>query len=301
MAATSIQWADYTFNPWEGCTKVSAGCAHCYAEARNARFGGGTAPNWGKGAPRRRTSVHNWNDPRRWNRKCQENIDAGKPFVRPRVFCASLADWLDAEVQIEWFADLLALIWATPHLDWLLLSKRPENWKDRVASAFQLVLTHRPATDENYQIVKWGENWLNGRPPAGVQIGVTMEDRDAAAARLDDFLAIPASRRFISAEPLLEEVDFAVRNWSDIPGLAVDQIIVGGESGRGARPFDVQWARLIIEDCAAAGVACFVKQLGALAYDSSKSEEDAGIFLKDAKGGDMAEWPADLRVREFSR
>ena len=69
MKNSNIEWCDHTFNCWEGCTKVSAGCANCYAETRNARFGGGTAPNWGRGAERRRTSAQNWNEPRRWNRE----------------------------------------------------------------------------------------------------------------------------------------------------------------------------------------------------------------------------------------
>ena len=104
-AVTHIAWCDHTFNPWEGCSKVSPGCAHCYAEARNARFaGGGAAPNWGKGAPRRRTSESNWNEPRRWNKALngyrfggpapeRELMDYGWKEHRPRVFCASLADW----------------------------------------------------------------------------------------------------------------------------------------------------------------------------------------------------------------
>ena len=114
MKNSKIEWTDCTFNPWEGCTKVSPGCAHCYAENRNARWNGGTAPNWGKGAPRRRTSVKNWNEPRKWDRDSLNAWSAargkGLSFTvppRPRVFCASLADWLDDEVPIEWLADLL--------------------------------------------------------------------------------------------------------------------------------------------------------------------------------------------------
>lgn len=150
MSANShIEWTDHTFNPWEGCTKWSPGCKNCYAETRNKRFAGGK--NWGKGAPRRRTSAANWKQPLRWNRdagtgrflECPKCGLRGNPptvcptagcstfasemdTARPRVFCASLADWLDDEVPVEWLADLLSLIHATPNLDWLLLSKRPE-------------------------------------------------------------------------------------------------------------------------------------------------------------------------------
>src|SRR5438309_1214907 len=113
---TSIAWCNHTFNPWEGCTKVSAGCAHCYAETRNHRFG---ADNWGKGKPRRRTSDANWKLPYKWN------AQAEKHGTRLRVFCASLADWLDDEVPVEWLANLLKLIHQTPNLEWLMLTKRP--------------------------------------------------------------------------------------------------------------------------------------------------------------------------------
>jgi protein gp37 len=144
---SNIEWTDHTFNAWIGCTKVSPGCANCYAEARDQRFAGGA--HWGKGAPRQRTSAANWKQPLRWNRQAvaqQVELDNRRKAIgapldvcwiarRPRVFCASLADWLDAEVPIEWLADLLSLIHATPFLDWQLLTKRPENWKARIEAA----------------------------------------------------------------------------------------------------------------------------------------------------------------------
>jgi protein gp37 len=119
---SKIEWTDHTFNPWEGCQKVSPGCDHCYAETRNARFAGGTAINWGPGAPRRRTSPANWRKPPQWNKTHAEFFAAhGR---RQRVFCASLADVFDNAVDEQWRADLFALIRATPNLDWLLLTKR---------------------------------------------------------------------------------------------------------------------------------------------------------------------------------
>jgi hypothetical protein len=125
-ANSKIEWTDHTFNPWIGCTKVSPGCAHCYAETEDKRRGW-TAEGWGKGKPRKRTSAAYWKQPLKWNRdQLFECDECGKRFlspvtgpvccgfipnrVRPRVFCASLADWLDDEVPIEWLADLLALI-----------------------------------------------------------------------------------------------------------------------------------------------------------------------------------------------
>jgi protein gp37 len=137
MGLTKIQRCHYTFNPWIGCRKVSCECANCYAETldRN-RFSktmdGGTKENpishWGSGL-RHRTSSANWKDPIKWNKNAAEEIeDAIHDFgsdkyvapERPRVFCASLGDWLDAEnVPIEWLSDLLKLISETPNLDWL--------------------------------------------------------------------------------------------------------------------------------------------------------------------------------------
>jgi protein gp37 len=121
MAENSkIEWCDHTFNPWVGCTKVSPACDNCYAEARNARFAGGQAINWGPGAPRRRTSASNWQLPIKWNQQAQA---AG---VRYRVFCASLADVFDNDVPTDWRRNLYTLIQATPHLDWLQQRKARE-------------------------------------------------------------------------------------------------------------------------------------------------------------------------------
>src|SRR6188474_2093121 len=121
---TSISWTDSTFNPWIGCTKVSEGCKNCYAEnttrARVLRSQG--HETWGKGKQRSRTSAATWKNPLRWNSEV-----AVHPDYRHKVF-PSLCDWLDDEVPIEWLADFLKLIHDTPHLDWLNLTKRPENW-----------------------------------------------------------------------------------------------------------------------------------------------------------------------------
>ena len=122
---TKIEWCDHTFNPWEGCQHAGPGCDGCYAEARNARFGGGTAPNWGPGAPRRRTSAANWALPKRWN--AQAAAFMAQHGRRQRVFCASLADVFDNAVDPQWRDDLFELIAATPNLDWLLLTKRIGN------------------------------------------------------------------------------------------------------------------------------------------------------------------------------
>lgn len=250
MKDTKIEWCDMTFNPWEGCAKVSPGCANCYAEARNRRFGGG---NWGPGAPRRRTGESNWRSPMNWNaaasdlrekfRQCpacgyRGFFDHGCPnddcagfhvgeVVRPRVFCASLADWLDPEVPIEWLADLLDLIRRTPHLDWLLLTKRPGNWRARIMDAE--VLT------DNRELREWLGLWRLSRepggpqPPTNVWIGTSVEDQQRADERIPALLRIPARVRFLSCEPLLGPVD--LRRWTE-EGLECSGCSWAGSEGQ---------------------------------------------------------------------
>src|SRR6266404_3416295 len=120
MAENSkIEWCDHTFNPWIGCQKVSPGCDHCYAEAMmDKRYG---RVKWGPHGERKRTSEDNWKKPLVWAKRANGH--------RPRVFCASLADWLDNRVAPRWRSDLGRLIEDTPELDWLLLTKRPENYE----------------------------------------------------------------------------------------------------------------------------------------------------------------------------
>lgn len=261
MKNSAIEWTDHTFNPWEGCTKVSPGCAHCYAEARNRRFAGGA--NWGPGAPRRRTSAQNWKQPLRWNAEAEEDqrLSYGQA-PRPRVFCASLADWLDDDVPIEWLADLLNVIRQAPHLDWLLLTKRPQNWRGRITAAMQFARVNRRI---DLQAMLAG--WLLEIAPENVWIGGTAEDQERADERIPLLLEIPARVRFLSCEPLLGPVDLRVaedphgvlqRNF--VPGI--QWVICGGESGAGARPMHPDWARSLRDQCASAAVPFFFKQWG---------------------------------------
>jgi protein gp37 len=208
---TTISWCDMTWNPWEGCTQISPACKNCYALTRNVRFHGGA--NWGKGALRRRTSKSNWKLPLRWNRiaenEAQNNMELGPSKSgkahRPRVFCASLADWLDDEVPIEWLADLLALIHATPNLNWLLLTKRPENWKPRLEAVARICGDAQNGPDP----FSPASEWLVGDAPANVWLGVTVEDQQRADERIPLLLSIPAKVRFLSCEPLLSSIDLS--------------------------------------------------------------------------------------------
>lgn len=270
---THIEWCDHSFNPWEGCTKVSPGCAHCYAEARNARFGGGTAPNWGVGAPRRRTSAHNWNEPLRWNREAEARLQDWRQsgeirgFLAPRsprVFCASLADVFDEEVPHAWREQLWMLIRMCPNLTWLLLTKRPGNVYNMVPMA-----------------------WLCGDWPRNVWLGTTVEDQERAAERIPQLVHLPAPVHFISCEPLLGPLDVD-------PHLeSVDWVICGGESGRNARSMNPDWARSLRDQCQRRGIAFFFKQWGEHNAAGVKvGKFAAGRILDDA---DWCQFPEERK------
>lgn len=243
MQETKIEWADHTFNPWVGCTKVSAGCQNCYAEAlMDHRFG---RVEWGPKGERKRTSDANWRLPLKWNRQAERE---GRRY---RVFCASLADVFEDNEQVaRWQAELFGLIAETPHLDWLLLTKRPENVMDIVP-----MLWHsEPTWDGGWEYV---DQW-----PRNVWIGTSVENQEQANKRIPELLKIPAHYRFLSMEPLLGPVEFA-----QVPGfnrmrldLSGWWVIVGGESGQRARPMSLEWVRSIRDQCSAANAPFFFKQ-----------------------------------------
>jgi protein gp37 len=256
---SKIEWTDHTFNPWEGCQKVGPGCDHCYAETRNARFAGGTAINWGPGAPRRRTSPANWRKPLQWNKAHAEFF--AKHGRRQRVFCASLADVFDNEVDPQWRRDLFDLIELTPNLDWLLLTKRIGNVRRMLPTI----------------------GWLDARD--NVWLGATIVNQAEADRDVPKLLSVPARVRFLSMEPILGPVDLTRLphgDESDLDALrgqvaytsqhfavrpeqldkSISWVIVGGESGRDARPMHPVWARDIRDQCEEAGVPFLFKQWG---------------------------------------
>jgi protein gp37 len=256
MAENSkIEWCDHTFNPWIGCQKVSPGCDHCYAEAMmDHRYG---RVQWGPHGERVRTSEANWKKPLRWAKQANGH--------RPRVFCASLADWLDNRVPRQWRSDLGRLIEATPELDWLLLTKRPENYE---------------------KLAPWPLDEI----PFNVWLGVTCEDQPYYERRwaILSRPRIKTSVKFVSYEPALGPLT----NLRLQPGVSIpDWIICGGESGPGARRMKPGWVRALRDECADLDIAFFMKQVG--------SHHDCWPTDIRGKGDDMAEWPKDLRVRQF--
>ncbi len=233
MAENSkIEWTDHTFNPWVGCTKVSPACDHCYAEGWAKRTG---HPELWTGE-RRLTSEANWKQPIKWNRA------AAAAGARHRVFCASLADVFDNQVPTHWRWELWQLIAHTPALDWLLLTKRPQN----IAKMLP-------------QVWPW--------PMPNVWLGTTVENQEEANRRIPALLAVPARVRFLSCEPLLGPVSLSV-TWLSVPVGdgpermdGIDWVIAGGESGGGARMMAPIWAASLRDQCAGAGVAFFMKQM----------------------------------------
>lgn len=259
---SAIEWTDHTFNPWVGCTKVSPACDHCYAEGWAKRTG--QSHLWT--GERRRTAGSYWKQPFAWDRKAKT---AGRIS---RVFCASLADVFDNKAPAEWRDDLWNMIAATPNLDWQLLTKRPQNIAKMLPEA-------------------WDNGWPN------VWLGTTVENQEEADRRIPHLLAVPAAKRFLSCEPLFGPLDLLRTprpgdTWDWLTGeretarektstARIDWVICGGESGPGARPMNPEWVRALRDQCVAAGVAFFMKQMG-------------GIFKSR-----MPPIPDDLMIREF--
>ena len=296
---TKIEWTHHTWNPWRGCTKVSPGCAHCYADAM-AKRNPDVLGVWGPNGNRVVAAESYWRQPLKWNR------EAEKAGERRRVFCASMADWLEdwkgsvkdgkntdlcvCHACGRWVyyighcecgndqrlprrltldearARLLKTIHLTPHLDWLLLTKRPEAFRERMQAVAAL-------RDSQWRDIadgaKLAGQWLRGAAMPNIWAGCTVENQEHMW-RLDELVEIPAEIRFLSCEPLLSALEFS--NASRRPGAVkrlgmkgldgIHLVIVGGESGPNARPMHVDWARSIRDQCQAVGVAFFFKQFG---------------------------------------
>lgn len=307
MEISYIEWCDGTANFWWGCTKVSTGCLNCYADTLSARFGKDIWGS-GKAREEHITSAkkiaYKLNEiaGKGWFRECF--LPGGERFfrgammglngqmtkefkaahddweksgagvcrvvqVRPRLFSASMSDWLDPVVPVRWRIEMLDTIRLTPNVDWLLLSKRPNYWRELMEEAIEGILADdgvEPGVGELRETANWIRAWLEGVAPHNVWMGTSVEDQDRADERIPGLLEIPAVVRFLSCEPLLGPVDF-----SKVPGFnrlsLIDEIrrmwvIVGGESGSGARPMHPDWARGIRNQCEAAGVPFLFKQWG---------------------------------------
>ena len=360
---TAIPWCDDTFNVWRGCQRVSPGCEHCYAEElshyRPDMFG-----RWGNeknGGTRVVAAPARWKELHVWNRQ------AAKTGVRRKVFCASLADWLEAwrgpvldafkrpiwtNLKGEWHAypvgtnpppghgyrpltvadmrlKLLATIDATPWIDYLLLTKRPEGFHSRMTETIEAAVGMD--TDDARIGRQVAIDWLNEKPPENVWFGFTAENQAYYDLRAVEACGVPARVRFCSYEPALGPINFHMCNapklegkrvfdpvcavcadnvngmFLQLPEHAIHWVIVGGESGAEARPFSMTWARGTVKQLENTDVSVFVKQMGrrpvpdaSLCY-VREDMEYARNASRDVKQGekDYDLWPDDLRVRQF--
>lgn len=270
---TGISWSNATWNPWHGCAKVSAGCKNCYMFREKKQYG--QDPTL---VVRSKTK---FDDPLKW-------VSRGK--APKYCFTCSWSDFFIAQAD-PWRSEAWEIIRQTPEITYQILTKRPER-----------IANHLP------------DDWRDGYP--NVWLGVSCENQATANERIPLLLKVAASVRFVSAEPLLGPISFGDiptgkgtgDEWDPVITMDalsrasvfaphVNWVIVGGESGPGARPCDINWIRDIVKQCKTAEVPVFVKQLGGKPLFPSDYLNT--YKLVDKMGGDIAEFPSDLKVREF--
>jgi protein gp37 len=297
---TGIQWTDATWNPTVGCSRVSAGCDNCYAIRNSARMDY-------VGSVYHGTTVR-LNDEGEFARKGEpshldfsglvtplpQRLDQPLRWRKPRrVFVNSMSDLFHADVTREFIANVWAVMATAHQHTYQILTKRPARMRQILSDPSFPSLVEAIVTK-----LQKDDDWLFDYPLPNVWLGVSAEDQAAADKRIGLLLDTPAAVRFVSAEPLLGPIALngngrhMLGSASQAQGMndGLDWVIAGGESGPGARPMDVRWARELRDQCATADVSFFMKQMGKC---------PTGLLLTDSHGGDPAEWPEDLRVREF--
>lgn len=337
MGETKIEWTNKTWNPVRGCSVVSEGCRNCYAMTFAARFAKEGEPF--EGLAYRNSSGAHWagkvrlienhlNDPLRWRRPAM-------------VFVNSMSDLFHESIPDGWIDCIFAVMAQARHHVFQILTKRPERMRDYMLRLQAVADEHAPKTVEkrftptqvlNLRMLAgsirpggiFGTSFDAPWPLPNVHLGTSVEDQKTADERIPLLLQTPAAVRWISAEPLLGPVELGAAvgrkhgsEYHDKYGpctcareARLDWVVVGGESGPKARDMDIAWALSIVAQCKAAGVPVFMKQMGArpifhtIIRDEQKlpTRVEGGRFnFKDKKGGDINEWPEDLRVREFPR
>lgn len=331
MGKTSIEWTDHSVNPFRAtlgngrghyCEKVSPGCKNCYSSALQPRF---RMPQFQE---QRRANVEHFLDVS----KLEDVLRRRKPTT---YFWCDMTDMFGDWVPNEWIAACFGVMAATPWHTHQVLTKRSKRMREWfrwegsrherkracVITARSALEAARPGFIAQKESLRFVDAEYGRWPLPNVVLMVSAEDQQRADERIPDLLATPAAVRGVSAEPLLGDLDLSVYlrphscdEWpreqaggpngcAGHPMPALDWLIVGGESGRNARPCDVAWIRSIVDQCKAAGVACFVKQLGPRPYESVSEQTrgmgGVGLSIKHRKGGDPSEWPEELRVRRL--
>lgn len=329
MGKTSIEWTrgedgmeGKTWNPVRGCTKVSPGCKNCYAETFAERFRGVPGHPYEQGFDLRLVP-DKLDEPLHWRKPC-------------RVFVNSMSDLFHEDVPDEFIDRVFAVMALAPQHSFQVLTKRPERmreyfvrledrvqeWDQGEGETEEYLITKILESDCDEAIEKACRQWLYfwnarhlGWPLPNVWLGVSVENRQHGLPRIDVLRQVPAALRFLSIEPLLEDI-----GQLDLTGIS--WLILGGESGAKARPFNLAWARSLRDQCQNASVPFFFKQAGGNVlwngiqggYGDGPSDcwpqgtkrEDSGrgswrVFLRDKKGGDLLELPEDVRIREFPK
>lgn len=320
MGKTSIQWTDMTWNPVRGCTRKSPGCINCYAEVMAARFS--KPGQWGHGFATMKGGDH------RWTGKLEltdSMLTLPLSWRKPRrIFVNSTSDLFHEALPDEAIDKVHAVMACCGHHTFQVLTKRPERMAPYYARRDRAQKVKEAARTFGRALEFEGISMLPQVLP-NLWLGTSIEDQERADERIPLLKATPAAVRFLSVEPLLEEVELG-----DLTGI--HQVIVGGESGPGARPFYAGWARKIVKRCQGQGIACFVKQMGSHVRDRNDAGFEGGdgsnetewpdmdfakiehdpdgysaeyqgapvrLHLSAKKGDDPAEWPEDLRVREM--
>lgn len=284
---TKIEWCDRTASPWHGCSKVHTGCDHCYAEVMSVR-NPATLGVWGDEGVRVKSASFIKNL-RKWNRE-------GEELGRQLSVFPSICDPFEGRPElVPWREEMFAVADECPWIRLLLLTKRPELVRDLwpVVHAMRSPFPGAPGKlgEPLPCIIKWAKR-------QNIWLGTSVSDQPTA----NEYWYRLASSKplcqftFLSVEPLIGPID-CNEMWRN--GPLPDWVIVGGESGPKARPCHVEWVQLIVDQCRAAGVPCFVKQLGSNPRGHCKDGERAGKYIFDKKGGEPSEWPAELRCREF--
>lgn len=302
MGATTIEWTNATWNPLRGCTKISPGCKNCYAETFAERFRGVAGHPYEHGFDLRLVP-EKLHEPLHWR-------------IPRRVFVNSMSDLFQDGVPFEFVDRVFAVMAAAPQHTFQVLTKRPQRMREyceglttakgglRFAAAVAREFAGEHTVLTQGIVDSMARDGASCLPFPNICLGVSVENEDQLQ-RIDTLKDTPAAVRFISFEPLLEDVGALILD-------GIDWVIVGGESGNVARTCDVEWIRSVVKECFLASIPVFVKQLGAAAFSLrdrlvgygqpfpiGTKPESGWVRLKDCKGGDMSEWPDDLRRRDF--
>lgn len=328
---TEIEWTDATWNPVTGCEKVSPGCKNCYAETYAKRFFATKYPpvEYETYSVDACCPITEMRDRRFTDVQCHASrLDQPLKWRDPkRIFVNSMSDLFHPSVPEEFIDAVMAVCALCPRHTFQILTKRPDRMLEYFECEHRMALIEGAAQRLHFE--RTGEDpseWLAVPELPNVWLGVSVEDQQRAEERIPVLLRTPAAVRFVSYEPALGPVDFehignalfdrsaAMKRCIHGPAAMnaeqadastakpeLDWVIVGGESGHGARPCDLAWIRSVVRQCKAADVPVFVKQMGSRLVNSEHPDDRLSTVCITGKGGDMSEWPEDVRVREFPR